>query len=364
MSSCHEISVDLGERSYPIFVADNRNEAWNEPLRTFLAERRVAVITDRNVEALYREELSGSLESARVKKPLWLTVEPGEMSKSESVLWRLYSDLLAAEFGRDGVIVGFGGGVVGDLAGFAAATLHRGVDFVQIPTSLLAMVDSAIGGKVGINHSAGKNLIGAFHQPKCVLANTKVLTTLSKRDVSCGFAEIIKYGVISDMSLFHEVSTLSDAYSHRTSRQVLDIIATSARIKADVVVRDEHEGGLRMILNFGHTLGHAIEATSGYGSWSHGEAVAVGMVMAARFGSFLGITPAGVDQALVKCCELHHLPTALVDSSVEALMTAVRHDKKVRGDLVKFVFARSLGEAVVESVSVDQLAKWLASDPI
>ena len=359
---CHDIPVDLGERGYSIHLADNPEQAWSEPLRGLVPDRQVAVITDHNVNRLHGEALAAVLHRVGVPEPVWLTVEPGEKSKDQSVLWSLYTKLLEAEFRRDGVILGFGGGVVGDLSGFAAATLHRGVDFVQIPTSLLAMVDSAIGGKVGINHSVGKNLVGAFHQPKSVLVNTQVLGTLNKREVSCGFAEIIKYGVIAGSDLFEEVSALSNACEHTTSRQVLDIIATSARIKADVVVRDEHEGGLRMILNFGHTLGHAIEATSGYGNWSHGEAVAVGMVMAARFGADLGITPAGVEPALVKCCEVHHLPTALLDSDVEALMTAVRHDKKVRGDVVKFVFARSLGEAVVESVSFDQLAKWLASD--
>lgn len=364
MSSTRAISVDLGERSYEIFVGEDREDTWVSPLAPLLRGRSVAVITDSNVGPLYKASADLSLRDAGCASLQWHTVPPGETSKSQRVLADLYDTLLTASFGRDDVICALGGGVVGDLAGFVAATIHRGVDYIQMPTTLLAMVDSAIGGKVGINHSIGKNLIGAFHQPLAVVSYLETLQTLEPRELASGFAEVIKYGVIADPSLFPLLKAGLLRPERSDFRQLLDIVATSARIKASVVMRDEREGGHRMVLNFGHTIGHAIEATLGYGSWSHGEAIAVGMVMAAELGCSLGLTPEAVAREIRRLCAVFGLPAELPPTDRQALGAAIAHDKKVRGSHVRFVFPRELGQSEIRPIALGQLTSWLNNSAV
>lgn len=359
MSLHHTVRVDLPRAGYDVHIASGAEQAWTAPLRPLVEGRHVAVVTDNRVESLYRDAFSASLKAAGVRRTTWCAVPPGEQSKRLEVLDGVYDTLLGDRLGRDGVVCALGGGVVGDLGGFAAATVHRGVDFIQVPTTLLAMVDSSIGGKVGINHAVGKNLVGAFHQPGAVLANLDVLQTLSARELTCGIAEVIKYGVIADPALFSRLEKHALAIQTGDFEHLLDIVVTSATIKADVVVRDEREGGLRMVLNFGHTLGHAIEATSGYGKWSHGEAIAVGMVMAAEFGVELGHTPQPLIARIRELCEVFHLPAEIAPADRPVLATSVGHDKKVRGSDVRFVIARSLGHVTVESVPLVRLEGWL-----
>ena len=355
------IPVELGDRRYEIVAGADAQTAWVGPLKHLSAGRHVAVVTDENVEALYRDSAHNSLIEAGAEGVQWLTVGPGETSKSREVASTLYDQLLSAGFGRDGVICALGGGVVGDLAGFVAATIHRGVTLIQMPTTLLAMVDSSIGGKVGINHPLGKNLIGAFHQPLAVLSNLETLLTLNHRELSSGFAEVIKYGVIADLGLLERLERGLLHPQPTDFPQLLDIIAASSRIKAGVVVRDEREGGHRMVLNFGHTIGHAVEATSGYGSWSHGEAVAVGMVMAAELGCSLGVTSERVPPEIRRLCRVFDLPTELPQIDCGALATAIRLDKKVRGGHVMFVLPHDLGEVEIHPIALEQLTTWLSN---
>jgi 3-dehydroquinate synthase len=353
------LAIDLGERSYRVVVGRGPEEAWVEPLRPLLAGRRVAVVTDARVSELYRAAFDAALGAVGVGEASWHIVPEGETSKSMETLAAVYDGLLEARLGRDGWVCALGGGVVGDLAGFAAATLHRGVPWVQVPTTLLAMVDSAIGGKTGINHRLGKNLIGAFHQPRVVAADLDTLETLPRHERANGFAEIIKYGVISDAALFEVLEDEAEALLALSSPRLLDIVLASARIKAEVVVRDEREAGLRMILNFGHTLGHAIERTAGFGSWSHGQAVAVGMVLVAALGAELGLTPASLSARLAALCRRFELPTELDPAHRAALAGAIGHDKKVRGERVQLVVAKTLGEVVVEPLPLAQVRAWL-----
>ena len=355
------VKVELKERAYTITIAQGEESGWITPLSPFVRGKSVAVITEKTVAALYREAFHQTLLKCRAEKVFWIVVEPGESSKSLKVLEQAYDLLLSNYFGRDGVICAFGGGVIGDLAGFVAASIHRGVSVLQVPTTLLSMVDSSIGGKTGINHSQGKNLIGAFHQPLAVACNIDVLATLPEREKSCGFAEVIKYGAISSSGLFERLEGSRSCLLTEDNRELLDIVADSARIKSKVVAQDERESGLRMVLNFGHTLGHAIEAAQGYGKWSHGEAIAVGMVMAAQFGVSRGLTDKLVVERLKGVCGQFHLPIEIDKDMKKRLIEAIGHDKKVRGSDIKFIFVPRIGEALVQRVALDVLADWLTS---
>jgi 3-dehydroquinate synthase len=354
--------VELGDRSYDVVVGTSDGEVWTAPLVALgrVAGRRVAVITDSTVMPLYRARFEACLAEANPQATSWHVVPAGEQSKSREALWTLYDELLENHVGRDGLVVALGGGVVGDLAGFAAATLHRGVPFVQVPTTLMAMVDSAIGGKTGINHARGKNLIGAFHQPLAVLSQVETLQTLPRAELSSGLAEVIKYGVIRDGALFERVRREGGELLGGSPEQLLEIVSSSARIKSEVVGEDERESGLRMILNYGHTLGHAVEQTSGYGSWLHGQAVAAGMVLAAELGEALGVTPSGLAEEVAAACQACELPTGLAPERRRALLSAVVHDKKARGDHVLFVLPRRIGEVVIEPVPLQRLGEWLS----
>ena len=341
------VKVPLGERTYRIYIGPGLREAVGEGCRALGLGRRCAVISDANVAPLY---LGGVIDSLRKAgfDPVELVIPAGEKSKNLRLAASLCERLAAHRLERGSFIAALGGGVVGDIAGFLAAIYLRGVRFVQIPTSLLAQVDSSVGGKTGVNLKAGKNLAGAFHQPAAVWIDTETLRTLPEREFRAGLSEVIKYGAIADAALFRRLERDLDKLLALDPDTLGEVTARCCRIKAGVVARDEREGGLRAILNFGHTVGHAIEKVSGYGRYLHGEAVALGQVAAARISHWILGFPETDVARLRALLERAGLPTSARTSAerVRKLHEAMRLDKKVRGGEIKFVLLKRLGEAV------------------
>lgn len=336
------LAVALGERSYTIHFETDAADALALRVSDLrLAGRRVVVVTDSSLQRAQSAFLRAAFGEAPV-----IAVEPGEESKSLAGFSRILDFLAANRIDRGGVVFAVGGGVIGDLAGFAAAAWLRGVDFVQVPTTLLAMVDSSVGGKTGINHPAGKNLVGAFHQPRAVHVSTRLLQTLPAREFAAGAAEVIKYGLLGDAALF---ARLEDAPLQPTSADLAGVIRRCCAIKAGIVEADERETaaeGGRALLNLGHTFGHAIENAAGYGDYLHGEAVAIGLCAAARLSWKLGfIGPAEIGR-IERAVAAHRLPVRLrTPLPLPALETAMGRDKKVRAGGLRFVVLRALGDA-------------------
>jgi 3-dehydroquinate synthase len=300
-----------------------------------------AVIGDSHVAKLYGERVTTSLRAAGMVAEL-LTFPAGEWNKTRDTWTALCDRMLAAHIGRDGAVLAVGGGVTGDLAGFVAATYYRGVPWVQVPTSLLAMIDSSIGGKTGIDTPQGKNLLGAFHQPRLVVADLDVLATLALPQLAAGMAEAIKHAVIADAEYFALLERSPVPVTAETAT-VERVVARSVEIKAAIVAADEREAGRRAALNFGHTVGHALEATSGY-ALLHGEAVAIGMVAEARLAETIGVAERGTAARIAAALERHGLPVALPEGAdADALMDAMRHDKKVRGGALRFALPSRVG---------------------
>jgi 3-dehydroquinate synthase len=345
------VHVPLAERAYDILVGRGLLAGAGAAVAP-LGARAAAVISDDNVAALHGETLVGSLRAAGLRVEL-VTVPPGEGSKSWANLARVCDAILAHRIERGDLVVALGGGVVGDLAGFAAAIVRRGVRFVQVPTSLLAQVDSSVGGKTGINSAHGKNLVGAFHQPSLVLADTALLDTLPEREVRAGYAEVVKYGLIDDAAFF--------AWCEASWRGVLaggperdHAVATSCRAKAAVVARDEREDGDRALLNLGHTFGHALERITAYDSRRlvHGEGVAIGLALAFRFSARLGLCPPADAERVAAHLTEAGLPTRLSDvpggaGTPDALLDAMAQDKKVKDGALTFILARGIGQSFV-----------------
>ena len=360
------IDVSLGPRSYPVVIGEGLVGAAGNWIATRVPGARCAVVTDENVAALHLDPLKGSL----AEHGLYLgevVVRPGEASKSFPVLAILCERLLELGVERSDCVVAFGGGVVGDLAGFAASILRRGVRVVQMPTTLLAQVDSAIGGKTGINTPQGKNLIGTFHQPSLVLADVTVLTTLSKREFRAGYAEVVKYGLIGDAPFFAWLEENS-AEIFSTAGPARQAVETSARAKALIVAEDEREeSGRRALLNLGHTFGHALEAYAGYSDrLLHGEAIAIGMRLAFDYSAERGLCPAGDAARVAQHFAAVGLPTAIAQipgprPAPDALLRLMAQDKKVKGGRLALVLARGVGQAFVErDVPMPQLTEFLA----
>jgi 3-dehydroquinate synthase len=344
------IRVALGERSYDIEIGRGNLAAAGEFVGRRLRVSRAVVITDSQVRSPHAERVA-ELLAASGKAASVLAVPAGEASKSVAEAERLWTELARLKADRKTVIVAVGGGVVGDLAGFVAATYARGLAFVQIPTTLLAQVDSSVGGKVGINLPAAKNIVGAFWQPVGVLIDIDVLSTLPEREYRSGLAEVVKYGMILDAAFFELLEARADAILARGD--VLEqVIARCCRLKADVVERDERElTGLRAVLNYGHTFAHAIETVAGYGQFLHGEAVAIGMMSAARLAALLG----RIDQKLVdrqrELLTRLGLPTSAKGLDAEALLDAMQRDKKAEHGKLRFVLPTRLGHVeLVEDV--------------
>ncbi len=355
----HEIRVALGDRSYPIVIGAGLLAGMGTRVRAVVGSQaiRAAVVSDSRVAPLYVPAVAASLRAAGFAVAE-IQIPEGEQHKNLAWLALLYDRLIEAHIDRSSPIVAVGGGVVGDLAGFAAATVLRGVPFVQVPTTLLAQVDASVGGKTGINHASGKNLIGAFHQPRLVAIDIDTLKSLPRREYLAGLAEVVKYGAILDPELFARVDRNVPALLRQDPALLSDVIATSCRLKAMVVERDEREGDYRAILNFGHTLGHAIETLTEYRRLLHGEAVAIGMVCAARMSQLLGWLARSDVERIEGLLRRIGLPTAVPsDLSADQLALAVEADKKARGGKIKFVCLEAIGKTRFQALSAAEIAR-------
>lgn len=361
-----QIEVALGERSYCIHVGSGLLRDTGRLLAPF-ARGVVAVVTDRNVAALHLDPLLDRLRDAGIMaRPM--VIEPGEEAKSFRGLERLIDALLGAGIDRAGLVIALGGGVVGDLAGFAAGMLKRGVAWAQIPTTLLAQVDSSVGGKTAINTKHGKNLVGLFHQPAVVLTDTDLLATLPARERAAGYAEVIKYGVLGDVDFFAWLEAHGARALSGDPAALVRMIAQACRLKAGFVSRDERETGERALLNLGHTFGHALEAATGYSDrLLHGEAVAIGMALALRLSVRLGHASSADAERLERLLKSASLPVAIGDvpgprPDTETLLAHMRHDKKVSAGRLAFVLVRGIGQAfLVQDVSAGAVRSLLDS---
>jgi 3-dehydroquinate synthase len=341
------LTVDLGDRSYPIHIGPGLLGQAGL-IVPHLAQKRVAIVTNTTVGPLYLERLTRTLTNADVAVTP-IVLPDGEAYKDWQTLNLIFDALLESRAERKTTLIALGGGVIGDMTGFAAASYQRGVPFIQVPTTLLSQVDSSVGGKTGINHPLGKNMIGAFYQPKVVLADTETLKTLPPRELSAGLAEVIKYGLIRDADFFAWLEANMEKLRALDANAISHAIYRSCEIKAQVVAQDEREGGIRAILNLGHTFGHAIESGMGYGNWLHGEAVAAGMVLAADASRRKGwLSEADVERtrALIRSAGL---PDTAPDLGVEKYLGYMGHDKKVEAGKIRFVLLKKIGEAVITS---------------
>ena len=339
------LSVSLGDRSYPIHIGSGLcTQAALIP--EALLKGKAVVITNVTVAPLYLESVLTALR-ARGAECIPIVLPDGEAYKSWETLNRIFDELLSHRCERKTPLIALGGGVIGDLTGFAAATYQRGVPFIQIPTTLLSQVDSAVGGKTAINHPQGKNMIGAFYQPQVVIADMDTLRTLPPRELAAGLAEVIKYGFIRDAEFLDWLEKNIDRLTALEPEALAFAVERSCQNKADVVAKDERETGDRALLNFGHTFGHAVEAGMGYGAWLHGEAVAAGMVMAARFSEKLGYIGKADVQRVVDILKRAKLPVAAPELGAERYLDLMGHDKKVEGGKIKFILLKKPGEAFI-----------------
>jgi 3-dehydroquinate synthase len=337
------LTVELEDRSYPINIGAGllRQQSL---LQAAVPARDILLVSNTTVAPLYAGAVREAFADRHVVE---VTLPDGERHKSLATAGRVFDVLVANRFGRDALVLALGGGVVGDLAGFVAACYQRGVDFVQVPTTLLAQVDSSVGGKTAVNHPGGKNLIGAFHQPREVLADTDVLATLPERELQAGIAEIIKYGMICDRGFFAWIEQHIDALRAREAPVMSQAIYRSCQIKAQIVGRDERERGDRALLNLGHTFGHAIEAATGYVEWLHGEAVGVGLLIAARMSQHLGGLAEAEVARVQKLLERAGLRTAAPRIGAAQAARFMGSDKKVTAGRVRLVLLRAIGEAYI-----------------
>ena len=360
MENMKKIDVNLAERSYKIIIMSKLLDDLSNKLSKHVSKKNVLIITDDNVNKLYGEKVLKKVSSVASKASVF-SLKPGEPSKTLDNVHKLYAAAMNAGLDRSSVIIALGGGVVGDIAGFTAATYMRGIDCIQIPTSLLAMVDSSVGGKTGVDLPEGKNLVGAFWQPKRVYIDPEALKTLPEREVRCGLAEVIKYGMIFDENFFSFLESKIKEINSLDSETYTEIIARCCQLKANIVEKDEREeSGLRAVLNYGHTFAHAIETITGYETLNHGEAVAIGMCMAAS----LAVDDARLDDA----AELRqenllrklHLPCSVENIKPSAVYAAMSKDKKTIAGKLRFVLPDTIGEATM----AENIEKELILDAI
>jgi 3-dehydroquinate synthase len=343
------LAAEGSDRSYPIHIGPSLL-AQGDLLRVLVGDRNVCLVTNETIAPLFQSSVLNALHDndAVSRKVTVVELPDGEAHKTLASYERILTSALEDKHERSTVFIALGGGVIGDMTGFAAASFLRGADFIQVPTTLLSQVDSSVGGKTGVNHPMGKNLIGAFHQPIGVIIDTQTLETLPDREYAAGMAEVIKYGLIADANFFDYLIGHTEALVRRDAALLADVIARCCAIKADVVKRDEREGGVRAILNFGHTFGHAIEKEQGFGVWLHGEAVAAGMAIAARISAGRGAIEPGTVTALAGFLQAFSLPTHAPDGmGVDAFMSAMQGDKKVQAGKIRYVLLESLGNAFV-----------------
>lgn len=353
------ITVALGERSYPIHLGAGALAKLPEVLSGLNTQGTAAIVTDSNVGPLYADRVAALAREGGLE-PVVCVFPAGEEHKRLARIEELCGQFLEARMDRSSVIIALGGGVVGDVAGFAAASFMRGIRFIQIATTIVAQVDSSVGGKTGVNHPLGKNIIGAFHQPEAVLIDMTLLDTLPERELPAGLAEAIKHGVIADAALFEFMEAHADAILARDHAALETPILRSCEIKADVVAQDERERGLRAILNYGHTFGHGIEAVTHYKKYLHGEAVALGMHAAGVLARELGLVDDAFVQRQRACLQAFKLPVAWPELPIDETLEAMTHDKKVQRGTMKFIVAQKLGQAAQRTdVTKEQVRRAL-----
>lgn len=355
------VQVQLGDRAYPIFI-DTNLLTQGIDLAPYIKGSQVCIVTNDTVAPLYLKQLQACLSDYQV---CTLVLPDGESHKNLNTLNLIFDKLLAERHNRSTTLIALGGGVVGDMTGFAAACYQRGVSFIQVPTTLLSQVDSSVGGKTGINHSLGKNMIGAFHQPNCVLIDTHVLITLPPREVSAGLAEVIKYGLLGDLNFLRWLEQNMEKLLGLDADALTYAIKRSCECKAEIVAADERESGVRALLNLGHTFGHAIETQLGYGSWLHGEAVAAGMVIAAQLSAEIGWLSNAEVTRIRSLIASANLPTsAPVGMTVDDFIRHMAVDKKVLDGRLRFVLLRQLGHAEATSEVPLQLLRQVLAGSI
>ncbi|GAB0058878.1 3-dehydroquinate synthase [Candidatus Magnetaquicoccaceae bacterium FCR-1] len=360
-ATARTLTVDLGPRSYDILIGAGILSRLGDEARIRFRGRRLAVVTNATVAPLFLDATRRALVEAGYQV-IGIVLPDGETHKNWVTLQSIFDGLIANRFERGDGLVALGGGVVGDMTGFAAACHLRGVPFLQVPTTLLAQVDSSVGGKTGINHALGKNLIGAFHQPCLVLMDIDTLATLPKRELLAGLAEVIKYGVLWDRAFFETIETHLEAVLSGDPGLMIEILHRSCAIKAEIVAQDEREQGVRALLNLGHTFGHAVEALTGYDQWLHGEAVAMGMVVAARLAVRIGLCPPDEERRMTALIGRAGLPVRLPVHPVEAYVEAMGHDKKVEAGRIRFVLPERIGRTLVRAdVDLDAVRATLAA---
>lgn len=352
-----KLNVNLPDHPYDIIIERASLANAGDWLKSLWQPQKVVIITDNHVGGLYAEKVKLSLQGAGFDVLVFDFLE-GEASKNLTTVNKAYEFLVKNGMTRSDGIVALGGGVVGDLAGFVASTYMRGIHFVQIPTSLTAQVDSSIGGKTGVNTPFAKNMVGTFTQPDGVLIDPDTLATLGKRELIEGMGEVVKYGAIDDLDLWQELSEMSGNIDSILDNAE-DIIFRSCNVKRKVVVEDELDNGVRLYLNFGHTIGHAIEATAGYGKVMHGEAVAIGMVQICRVAEKKGLMPKGITEQIENMCAKFGLPTFYEPWKVEELYAALTHDKKARGNTIKTVIVPELGSAAINQIPLEEMKDYL-----
>jgi 3-dehydroquinate synthase len=345
------LNIDLADRSYEILIGRGLLQRTAEWVMAVAKPSRVVIITHPSINQLYGEKLSSSFSKANLPTDI-IEVPEGEKSKSLEQAEKIYDQLLKWKCDRQTVLVALGGGVIGDLTGFIAATYVRGVTFIQVPTTLLAQVDSSVGGKTAVNHPLGKNMIGVFYQPKLVVVDIETLKTLPEKEYKAGIAEIIKHGVIEDAELFGYLESHVEPIMAQESEPLEHIIATSCAIKARVVEKDERESHYRMVLNFGHTVGHAVESLTGYSKFIHGEAVAIGMVYAAKLSHLMGRCIEEVTHRITGLIENFGLPTKLPPLKAEDMIQSMYLDKKTAHKKIRFILVKDIGTIeIVDSVA-------------
>ncbi|HJR75960.1 MAG TPA: 3-dehydroquinate synthase [Nitrospiraceae bacterium] len=359
-STSHTVPVELGERRYRIIIDRGLLSRTGAILHELGCKGKVGVVTDRNLARLHLRPLIGSLRNADFET-VSIVLPPGERTKSLRTVERILDQLVGEKFERRSTLLALGGGVIGDLTGFAAAIYLRGIPFIQLPTSLVAQVDSSVGGKTGVDHRLGKNLIGAFHQPRCVLIDTATLRTLPTREWIAGLAEVIKYGVIADEGFFEFLERNIERILHHDEDAVSRIITRSCEIKAQVVAEDERESDRRRILNFGHTIAHALEALSGYRGLVHGEAVGIGMVQEADIARHLGLGGLDAVERIRGLVRAAGLPSDMPGVPFARLWEAMQSDKKVLDGTIYCVLPRRIGDVAIVPLNRQDCARWFAA---
>ena len=352
----HIETVNLEDNSYPIFIGEGASLSL-ENFDGYIAGKDIAIVTNEVVAPLYLNEISDLFSNMNVIEYI---LPDGEQEKKLKTVHKIIDRLMEAGLGRDSTLIALGGGVVGDITGFTASIFMRGINFIQIPTTLLAQVDASVGGKTAVNHKSGKNLIGSFYQPQCVICDSIFLATLEATEISAGLAEIIKYGLIFDSEFFQWLQKNMQQILSNDRAAVDYVIQRSCAIKAEIVAQDEKEQSVRALLNFGHTFGHAIEKLTGYGNWTHGDAVAVGMVLAARLSENMSlITPEDV-QNIEEILTAANLPISLPNIDPAELLAAMQSDKKVKDRNIQLVLLKNIGEAFLTAdYSQEDLANIL-----